>query len=894
MSEARQASREPLSPPTSWPLWGQYVLALGTMALALGVRWLLNPVLGDTAVPFLTVLAALLVLVLVVRTGPFLLATVVGGVGALLLFMNPRFTLSASATAEAVQLVLFAGAGGAAAFAAWQSGRVQSRRERAEQAAARRSEEIRLVADAMPALISYVDARGRYKFVNARYVEWFVQPADEIVGRELKEVLGEAAWERARPHVETALAGRRSRYETVLPYRYGGARHVVAEYVPHVLEDGSVAGFFALVADVTEQRRAEAAQARLATIVETSGDAITSMSLDGTILTWNAGAERLFGYTAAEVIGKKIELILPPERSSEERDILDRVRTGEVVGPYDTIRRTKAGGQVEVSVTASPIRDASGQVIGVSKVDRDIGARLSVERALRASEQELRTARARERAYLDHLPVGVWFANERGEIVYGNEVVKKTWGGSRMVGRDEYEEYEAYWHGTDRRIGRDDWALSRALRGDSSVGEVIDIVAFDGRRRTVLNSAVPVLGENDEVVGAVVMNLEITELKRAEAALKEADRRKDEFLAALAHELRNPLAAVDSATDLLVRARRLSPEQLDEVGATIRRQVSMMTRLVDDLLDVSRITRGTLELRRDRVGLAQVVEEAAAAVLPWVERERHNLEIDLPDEPVVVDGDALRLVQVLTNLLNNACAYTDPGGRIEILVRREGDEAVIDVRDSGVGIPVEELDKVFEMFTRLASFRDGHPGLGVGLTLSRQIVEMHGGRISAHSEGPGRGATFTIRLPAPVGQGAPAEPAPAVEPAETEQAERRRILVVDDNADVADMLAILLEVRGHEVRTAYDGRSAITETEAFQPDAVLLDLGLPDLDGVMVCKAIRSQPWGRETLVVALSGWGQEEDKRRTTEAGFDAHLTKPARIEQVTELLERAAPARH
>jgi CheY-like chemotaxis protein len=248
---------------------------------------------------------------------------------------------------------------------------------------------------------------------------------------------------------------------------------------------------------------------------------------------------------------------------------------------------------------------------------------------------------------------------------------------------------------------------------------------------------------------------------------------------------------------------------------------------------------------------------------------------------------------VLTNVLNNACAYTDPGGRIEILVRREGDEAVVDVRDSGVGIPVEELDKVFEMFTRLTPFRDGQPGLGVGLTLSRQIVEMHGGRMSAHSDGWGHGATISVHLPAPAAEAAPAEPSPEEGPAEREQVERRRVLVVDDNVDAADMMAILLEVRGHEVRTAYDGRSAISETEVFRPDALLLDLGLPDLDGVMVCKAIKSQPWGKETVVVALSGWGQEEDKRRTAEAGFDAHLTKPARIEQVTALLERPAPAR-
>jgi two-component system, chemotaxis family, CheB/CheR fusion protein len=878
----------PPSPPSGRRLPVEYALALGAVSLALAARWLLSPVIGESAVPFVTVTAVLLPLILLVRPGAFLLAALVGGFGALVLFVRPRFSLGAADAADFLELLLFGLASIAAAFAAWLSRRVQTQRAESELELARRSEEVRLVTDAMPALISHVGSDQRYRFVNARYVEWFGHPADEIVGRDMRDVLGDEAFERARPYAEAALAGRRSRYEVELPYRYGGTRRVVAEYVPRVRADGMVDGFFALVSDVTEQRRAEAAQARLAAIVETSGDAITSIGLDGTFLTWNAGAERLFGYEPAEAIGRKLDLIVPPEHTAEERETLERVGVGEVVGPYDTVRRAKDGRRVEVSVTVSPIRDASGAVVGASKVDRNITDRLAAERALRESEQELQTARARERSYLDHLPVGVWFADERGELVYANQAGRRIWGGVRMVGPEDYEQYEVYRHGTDQRIGSEEWALYRAVRGgEASLGEVIDIRAFDGARRTLLNSAVPVRDEEGEIVGGVVMNLDITELKNAEAALRESDRRKDEFLATLAHELRNPLAAVSSATELLANGSALTTEQLARTAGAVQRQVATMVRLVDDLLDVSRISRGTLELRPERTELLHLVEEAVTAARPWIEAKGHSLVVSRPAEPLDIDGDSVRLIQVLSNLLSNACDYTEEGGRIEVRVEKDGAEAVVEIQDTGIGIPEEQLDSIFEMFTRLEAPGTGQTGLGIGLTLSRQLVEMHGGTLRAASGGPGRGSTFAVRLPmaAPCRE----DPASAQSSGDTEGAESpkaRRILVVDDNVDGADMLAMLLTAHGHDVRTAYDGKGALALAAAFAPEVILLDLGLPDLDGMEVCRTVRAERWGVDVLIVAVSGWGQDEDKRRTAEAGFDAHLTKPARIEEVTRVL--------
>ena len=870
------------SQPSSWPLRAQYVLALVTMAVALAVRWLLDPLVGDGRVPFVTVLAALLVLVLLVRTGPFLLAALAGAVGALVLFMPSGLSFSTGGVAGIWQLTLFAAA---AVTGAWMSRRVQSAKENAEREVVRRTAEIRLVTDAVPALISYVDADLRYRFVNRGYAEWFGHPSEQIIGRKARDILGAEAHERVRPYMEEALAGRPCRYETELPHRDGSTRYIEAEYVPHVLDDGRVDGYFALISDVSDRKRAETAQARLAAIVEASGDAITSISLDGTFLTWNEGAERLFGYTPGEAVGRKVELLRPSQLGPEEVGILERVAAGQVVGPYDTVRRSKDGRTVAVSVIVSPIRDASGAVVGASKVDRDISARLAVERALRDSERALRAARARERAYLDHLPVGVWFANEGGDLTYANDAARRIWGGTRMVG--PYEEFEAYWHGTDRRIGRREWALDRALvHGESSLGEVLDIVAFDGTRRTVLNSAVPVRDEGGAIVGGVVINLDISELKQAEAALKEADRRKDEFLAALAHELRNPLAAARSATELLEDASELGRERLEHAVATVRRQVGVMVRLVDDLLDVSRITRGALELRVGPVDLRALVEDTLASVRPMIDSRGHAVEVMLPEEPVELSGDGMRLAQVLTNVLSNAIDYTDRGGRIQVEVRREGGEAAVEVRDNGIGIPQEQLDSVFEMFTRLESSRRSRTGLGIGLSLSRQLVEKHGGTIAVLSDGPGHGTTVKLRLPLAAPKvDAPSAPDP-VPALDFEGAQPRRILVVDDNVDAGDMLAILLGAQGHEVRTARDGRSALAEAAAFKPTAVLLDLGLPDIDGIEVCRALRAEAWGRDALVVAVSGWGQDEDKRRTAEAGFDAHLTKPARIEQVLRLV--------
>lgn len=363
------------------------------------------------------------------------------------------------------------------------------------------------------------------------------------------------------------------------------------------------------------------------------------------------------------------------------------------------------------------------------------------------------------------------------------------------------------------------------------------------------------------------------ERARVEAALREADRRKDEFLATLAHELRNPLAPISNALHLLrVASDRFPPERVHEM---LDRQVKHMVRLLDDLLEVSRISRGVIELRRQRLDLAPVIDDAVEAGRPWIERGHHVLTVTLPAEPLVVLGDAMRLAQVLSNLLNNAARYTDPGGRIELIARREGGQAVVEVRDSGIGIAADQLEAVFAMFGQLdRSDPRSHGGLGIGLALAQSLAQMHGGSVEAASDGPGLGSRFTLRLPLaePDAAGGDADP----QRAGVQVLQPRRVLIVDDNADSADSTGMLLSHFGAEVRVVHDSTSGLAEIDAWRPEVVVLDLGMPGLDGYEVARRARARFGAAEMTLIALTGWGQQEDRERTRAAGFDHHLVKP------------------
>ncbi|HEY3933933.1 MAG TPA: CHASE3 domain-containing protein [Gemmatimonadales bacterium] len=425
----------------------------------------------------------------------------------------------------------------------------------------------------------------------------------------------------------------------------------------------------------------------------------------------------------------------------------------------------------------------------------------------------------------------------------------------------------------------------RALRDGVIVGLANHslLVARDGTERPIDDCAAPIRGAGDAIVGSVLVFRDISDRRLAEQQVREADRRKDEFLAVLAHELRNPLAPLHNALSV-VRLSQNDPAAIERVGGIMERQLRQMVRLIDDLLDVSRITSNRLELRRESSDLSAVVHLALETVGPLLRESGHSLKLVLPPSPLHVDADPTRMAQAFANLLGNAIKYTAPGGRVWLTVERDGNEAVVTVRDTGIGIPADKIDTIFEMFTQVdRSLEGARTGLGIGLSLTRRIVEMHGGAVSASSPGPGAGSEFVVRLPlvlAPSGM--------ARDPAVTAAArrQRRRVLVADDNADAADSLAMMLRMMGHQLAVAYDGSEALSEGERFRPEIALLDIGMPKLNGYDVARAIRASEWGQQIVLVALTGWGQDEDRRRSQDAGFDHHMVKPVDLSALESVL--------
>jgi signal transduction histidine kinase/CheY-like chemotaxis protein len=381
---------------------------------------------------------------------------------------------------------------------------------------------------------------------------------------------------------------------------------------------------------------------------------------------------------------------------------------------------------------------------------------------------------------------------------------------------------------------------------------------------------------------------QLVEQARAGQALREADRRKDDFLATLAHELRNPLAPIRSSLDIL----RMTAQPDEQVCEMLDRQVSHMVRLVDDLMEVSRITRGKIELRMEPVDLRASILSAVEISQPLIDSGHHQLRLAIPAERLTVHADPIRLTQVFSNLLNNAATHTDAGGRITVAVRREGEAVAISVRDNGSGITADRLPRIFEMFAQFDGLHRGNQaGLGIGLTLVRSLVGMHGGSVAAHSEGLGKGSEFIVTLPLTADH-APAAVRAGEPPADSDSCAMPpvRVLIADDNADAADSLGVLLEHLGAKVRVVHSGTAALNALPAFDPTVVLLDIGMPDMDGYEVAQRIRALPEFRHLVLIALTGWGQEEDRRRSREAGFDHHLTKPTDIAKLQKLMAAVA----
>ncbi|HYK25400.1 MAG TPA: response regulator [Steroidobacteraceae bacterium] len=411
-------------------------------------------------------------------------------------------------------------------------------------------------------------------------------------------------------------------------------------------------------------------------------------------------------------------------------------------------------------------------------------------------------------------------------------------------------------------------------------------------RETALEASLErLVDERDQARQALAVA--VAERDRAQAELKEADRRSvltrerlDEFLATLAHELRNPLAPIRSAAQI-VRMAEGDQATVSAARAIIERQLKHLVRLIDDLVDVSRITRGKLELSRERVDLGSVLQAAIETNRPLLESKQQHVRVELPAEPLVVEADTTRLAQVFANLINNGAKYSDPRSDIRIEAARAGARAIVTITDQGVGIDREMLASIFDMFTLIKRPSSPHDGLGVGLTLVKRIIELHAGAVTAHSDGPGTGSAFTVELDLIESPGE--ETRTVAAPGNAEHSSRRaRILVADDNHDAAQSLALMLSMDGHDVRTAGDGLEALREAEEFHPQLVVLDIGMPKLDGYETARRMRKRPWAAHTRLFALTGWGQDEDRERARRAGFDQHLVKPVDPEALSQLLNR------
>jgi PAS domain S-box-containing protein len=522
---------------------------------------------------------------------------------------------------------------------------------------------------------------------------------------------------------------------------------------------------------------------------------------------------------------------------------------------------------------------------GVSVYFRDVTEQKLLQAEGERLVAESETQRRIYETALNNTPDFVYVFGLDHRALYANEALLKVWGVDDVRGKRWMDLGYEQWHADMHDAEIDQVIRTRApIRGE---------IPFTGTNGTRVYDYIfaPVFGSDGQVVAIAGTTRDITDRQAAEQALRqqaaslaEADRAKDEFLATLSHELRNPLAPLRNSLALL-RQLDQDNEKAEPVRAMMERQVNHLVRLVDDLLEVSRISRGTLSLRKERVEMAAIVRSAIETSEPLMAEAGHALDVVLPPEPLWLEGDPVRLAQVLANLLNNAAKYSNDGGRITVRGESRDGQAVISVRDTGLGIDPDMLPRVFDMFSR--GHRDSgraQGGLGIGLALARRLAEMHDGTLDGYSDGPGKGSEFVIRLP----QAAPPAAQPAPAPVATQGAGLHGIttLVVDDNRDAGDSLGEVLALLGADVRVARDGREALAAFETFQPRVVLLDIGMPDMNGYEVARAIRTRYPGAPTTLVALTGWGQEDDRRRAREAGFDHHLVKPAELDALQALL--------
>ena len=535
--------------------------------------------------------------------------------------------------------------------------------------------------------------------------------------------------------------------------------------------------------------------------------------------------------------------------------------------------------KIDAAVLERSIRYALQQKRHTDELERKVADRTAeLERANAALHASFKEVTQLRTALDVHAIVAI--TDARGRITFVNDkfCAISKYSREELLGQDHRIINSGY---HPKEFIRDLWTtISQGLVWQ---GEIKNR-AKDGFFYWVATTIVPFLNEEGKPRQYVVIRADITGHKEAEAALKEADRRKDEFLATLAHELRNPLAPVRNAVEVL-RMKGPDIPELHWARDIIDRQTQAMTRLIDDLMDISRINQGKIELKREQIQLAKIVQGAVETSRPLIEEMGHTLTVTLPPVRVIVDADLTRLAQVFLNLLNNAAKYTERGGRIDLRADLQGSDVVVSVADTGIGIPADKLPTLFEMFSQVeVALSRSQGGLGIGLCLVKRLVEMHSGSVEAKSGGPGQGSEFVVRLPIVVEQTYPRQASDDGDKAQPTS--DLRILVVDDNRDAAESLAMLLKMMGNNIHTAYDGEEAVAAAGKFRPHVVRCDIGLPKLNGYEACRQMKAQAWEKKMILIAVTGWGQDDDRRKSQEAGFDHHMVKPVDPQALMKLL--------
>jgi PAS domain S-box-containing protein len=752
----------------------------------------------------------------------------------------------------------------------------------------------RLLANELPLVVWTCDVEGRLTWVNDRWTELTGMQRDESLRdkRALAAVHPDDREEMQQRFARALADGSPGELEYRVRAKEGDYRRHLARVAPVRDGEGQICGWVASALDVHDRLQAgealRASERRFETVFNLNPQAtVINRLYDGCYLSVNDAFLKMTGYAREEVVGKNsVELGVWTE--AEREAIVAAVMRDPAAG-LDAPYRTKDGRPLTLELVSAPI-DFGGERCFIT-VATDVTERRATEVALRCSEARARARADELTALMEAVPAVVFIAEDPDcRQVRGNRTARTTLriAEGKNLSKTALDpapsnHFEVLVSGA--AVPPQELPLQRAARGVEVSHHEEEVRFADGEVVHLYGGAVPLRDPSGAPRGAIGAFVDVTRLKQAEAALREADRQKDEFLALLSHELRNPLAPILTAAQLMeLRGDVATPHERE----VILRQAEHLVRLVDDLLDVARVARGKITLTRRPIELGRVVAKAVEATAPLLEQRWHRLEISVAGEGLSVDVDEVRLTQVVSNLLTNAARYTDRGGHIAVTARRAAGAVVLEVRDDGRGIDPALLPRVFDRFVQGEGTADRPPGLGLGLALVRTFTELHGGTVTAHSDGAGRGSTFTVRLPA----AAAPTPTPArrggqAVPLRRPAGSGKRVLVVDDNRDAARMICDLLAVAGHEVQVAGDATQALSAAGLFGPEVAILDIGLPVMDGYALGRELRARLGTATPVLIALTGYGQEQDQRRSAEAGFSYHLVKPVDAERLIRLVD-------